>query len=81
MDLLQHGGQRIFRSRMVPEIKGVTTSLNEKSRLVIQGLSDEDNDAIMTQLPTIQRVSQRLVVAIAVSLVRMSLELRNVTQV
>jgi hypothetical protein len=37
-DPAQHGGQRIFRSRIVREIKGVTTGKPyEKSRLVIQG--------------------------------------------
>ena len=50
--------------------------------MVIQGHSDEGKDAILTQSPTIQRVSQRLIVAIAASLLTgdTTLDLRDITQ-
>ena len=63
---------------MVREVKGVTGKPYEKSRLVIQGHSDEGKESILTQSSTIQRVSQRLIVAIAASMGKMSLELDKV---
>lgn len=62
-------GIRIFNSRLVNEIKGKgTKSPYEKSRLVIQAYNDKDKQEILTQSPTIQRVSQRLILALAPSL-------------
>src|SRR5437773_527890 len=74
---------RIFKSRMVREIKGKATDTPyEKSRLVIQGHSDQGKDLVLTQSPTIQRASQRIIVALAPSLLRkgMQLWLRDITQ-
>jgi hypothetical protein len=81
----KHGQVRIFKSRLVREVKGKATGTPyEKSRLVIQGHSDEDKDLILTQSPTIQRASQRLIVAIAASLLATDkdydLWLRDITQ-
>ena len=60
--------KRIFGSRMVDEVKGKETSMPyEKSRLVIQVYSDHGKKEILTQSPTIQRVSQRIIVAMAPS--------------
>lgn len=76
-----HKGIRLFKSRMVREIKDKTGKPYEKSRLVIAGHSDADKVNILTQSPTIQRVSQRLLVAIAACLMSStSLELRDITQ-
>lgn len=77
-----HGRHRIFKSRMVREIKAKSTKPYEKSRLVIQGYNDQGKEAILTQSPTIQRASQRLITAIAPALLatEMSLELRDITQ-
>ena len=81
-----HGGTRIFRSRIVNEVKGkATNSPYEKSRLVVQGYNDSEKEAILTQSPTIQRASQRLMVAVAASLINspkqnISLQLRDITQ-
>jgi hypothetical protein len=75
-------GYRIFKSRMVCEVKGKTMVPYEKSRLVIQGYNDEGKHEILTQSPTIQRSSQRLILALAPSLLEagMSMELRDITQ-
>jgi hypothetical protein len=78
-----HGDAEIFKSRIVNEIKGKTTDKPyEKSRLVIQGFGDAGKEAILTQSPTIQRASQRLILAIAPSLQRRNclLWLRDITQ-
>jgi hypothetical protein len=76
-------GVRIFKSRMVNEIKGKATDAPfEKSRLVIQGYNDDGKEIILTQSPTIQRASQRLIIALAPTLMKrgMSVYLRDITQ-
>jgi len=77
-----HSGYRIFKSRMVREVKGKTMVPYEKSRLVIQGYNDEGKRDILTQSPTIQRSSQRLIMALAPALLDqgMFVELRDITQ-
>ena len=78
-----HGDTRIFKSRMVHEVKGKATDTPyEKSRLVIQGHSDDGKDMVLTQSPTIQRASQRIIMAIAPSLNQkgMDLWLRDIIQ-
>jgi hypothetical protein len=67
----------------VDEVKGKGTATPyEKSRLVIQAFNDEGNKTVLTQSPTIQRVSQRIIVAIAPSLFErgITLHLRDITQ-
>ncbi|RWA03359.1 hypothetical protein EKO27_g11746 [Xylaria grammica] len=79
----QHGDIRIFKSRLVREVKGKTTKPYEKSRLVVQGYNDTEKETVLTQSPTIQRMSQRLILALGPSLVRdfnASGELRDITQ-
>jgi hypothetical protein len=74
---------RIFNLRLVREIKGKTTQPYEKSRLVLAGHSDAEKEAILTQAPTIQRMSQRLILAIGATLIArhgMTCELRDITQ-
>ena len=63
-------GQRIFKSRMVDGgVKGKeTTKPYEKSRLVIQAFNDKGKKEILTQSPTIQRVSQRLIICMAAAI-------------
>ena len=85
-DEAKHGKLRIFKSRIIHEIKGKTTKKPyEKSRLVISGHSDRGKEFILTQSPTIQRASQRLILALAPSLFVMTkkqfgLWLRDITQ-
>jgi hypothetical protein len=67
----------------VREVKGKATSTPfEKSRLVIQAYNDLGKEVILTQSPTIQRVSQRLIIALAPALMEqgMMLWIRDITQ-
>ena len=58
------------------KVKGKSTdSPYEKSRLVIQAYNDEGKEVILTQSPTIQRASQRLVIALAPSLAKIGINL------
>ncbi|KAI0996514.1 hypothetical protein K3495_g11667 [Podosphaera aphanis] len=57
---------RIFGSRFVDQIKNEgTKKAFEKSRLVVQAYNDADKKNILTQAPTIQRVSQRLILILS----------------
>ncbi|KAF1934617.1 hypothetical protein EJ02DRAFT_490487 [Clathrospora elynae] len=83
-----HGGYCIFKLRMVRKVKGKTMVLYEKSRLVVQGYNDKGKHEILTQSPTIQRSSQRLILALAPALLKgdrincngMFVDLRDITQ-
>ena len=82
-DQVKHGHFRIFKSRMVREIKGKgTESPYEKSRLVIQGYNDDEKKTILTQSPTLQRVSQRLIISLSPTLRQrgIHLSIRDITQ-
>jgi hypothetical protein len=82
-DSIKHGKFRIFKSRIVNEIKGkATNSFYEKSRIIIQGYSDDGKKIMLTQSPTIQRASQKMILAMAPTLLKqgMHLWLRNITQ-
>lgn len=80
----QHMGFRLWKTRMVLEVKGKTTDHPyEKARLVVQGYNDQEKHKLLTQAPTIQRMSQRLIFALAPTLMRnynMTCELRDITQ-
>ena len=59
-------GTRIFNSRFVDEIKNKgTEKAFQKSRLVVQAYNDQEKELVLTQSPTIQRISQRLVLCLA----------------
>jgi hypothetical protein len=74
-------GTRIFNSRFVDEIKNPgTDKAFEKSRLVIQAYKDTEKDTVLTQSPTIQRASQRLILSLAAVLPDTTLYLRDITQ-
>jgi hypothetical protein len=78
-----HGNTRIFKSRIVNEIKGkATNTLYKKSRLVIQGYNNEDKETIFIQSPTIQRASQRIIITLIPSFLQLDIDLwlRNITQ-
>ncbi|KHJ35193.1 hypothetical protein EV44_g3713 [Erysiphe necator] len=75
-----HKNIRLFKSRMVREVKGKNENSFEKSRFVIAGHSHADKSYIPTQSQTIQRVSQRLLIAIAAFLQESTrLELRDIS--
>jgi hypothetical protein len=76
---------RIFNSRFVDEIKHPgTPDAYEKSRLIVQAYNDHGKEMILTQSPTIQRMSQRLILALTATLMNSisgtNLYLRDVTQ-
>jgi len=51
-------GVRIFNSRFVNKIKHPSTDKAfEKLRLIVQAYNNQGKDLVLTQLPTIQRVS------------------------
>jgi len=84
-DYNKHGDVKVFNSRFVNEIKGKTTVPYEKSRLVIQAYNDDGKSVILTQSPTIQRASQRVLIALAPSLFRIpgkeiGMWIRDITQ-
>ncbi|KAI0991789.1 hypothetical protein K3495_g16398, partial [Podosphaera aphanis] len=71
---------RIFKSRFVDTVKlAGTPQAFEKSRLVVQGYNDADKSKVLTQSPTIQRSSQRLLLSIAVTR-DLSIFTRDITQ-
>ncbi|KAI6244508.1 hypothetical protein HI914_07351 [Erysiphe necator] len=62
-------GIRIFSSRFVDQIKMAgTPQAYPKSRLVVQAFNDSGKEQVLTQSPTLQRVSQRILLSISVSL-------------
>lgn len=48
-----HGDHRIFKTRLVREVKGKNMKPYEKSRLVVQGYGNSEKEQILTQSPTI----------------------------
>ena len=75
-------GVRIFNSRFVDEMKNIgTAAAFEKSRLVVQAYNDEGKSMVLTQAPTIQRMSQRLILALAAIMIdSCNLYVRDITQ-
>ena len=74
-------GTRIFNSRFVDDIKGKDTDTPyEKSRLVIQAHNDIEKKKVLTQSPTIQRSSQRLILSLAMVKNEMTLNTRDISQ-
>ncbi|KHJ34337.1 hypothetical protein EV44_g0920 [Erysiphe necator] len=73
-------GTRIFNSRFVDEVKNKgTDKAYEKSPLVAQAFNDKGKDFVLTQSPTIQRVSQHVILALSVTL-QLNLYIRDISQ-
>jgi hypothetical protein len=75
-------GVRIFNSRFVDEVKhkGSENEL-KKSRLVVQAYNDDSKHIVLTQSPTIQRISQRIILSIAAMTAETTgLYLRDISQ-
>ncbi len=71
---------RIFNFRFVDEIKhSDIADVYEKSRLVIQTYNDHDKTLVLTQSSTIQRMSQRIILALT-AIIKHNLYLRDITQ-
>jgi Cu2+-containing amine oxidase len=73
---------RIFNFRFVDEIKHSDISdVYEKFRLVIQTYNDHDKTLMLTQSSTIQRMSQRIILALTACIMSdCHLYLRDITQ-
>ena len=74
---------RIFGTRWVDTIKNEgTPNAFAKARLVVQAYKDQGKRSVLTQSPTIQRASQRLLLSIAASTLSGSigLYLRDISQ-
>ena len=73
---------KIFNSRFVNEIKNINTiDAYEKSRLVMQTYNDQGKTEILIQTSTIQRMSQRFILALIVNMSYLSFFLRDISQV
>jgi hypothetical protein len=72
---------RIFNFRFVDKIKHSSTSdAYEKSRLVIQAYNDQNKTLMLTQSLIIQRMSQRIILALTACIFDCHLYLRDITQ-
>ncbi|KAI0992688.1 hypothetical protein K3495_g15497 [Podosphaera aphanis] len=69
---IEHDQVRLFNTRLIREVKGKgTANPYEKTRMVVAAWGDSEKKEILTQSPTVQRASQRLVAAISPSLLAM----------
>ena len=74
-------GIKIFNSRFVDEIKNIdTANAYEKFRLVMQIYNDERKTEMLIQAFTIQRMNQRLILALAASMSHLGLFFRDIFQ-
>lgn len=72
---------RIFKSRFADDVKGATSHVfYKKSRLVIQAYNNQGKKTILTQSPTIQRVSQRLLLCLSMMFSGCKIYLRDISQ-
>jgi hypothetical protein len=72
---------RIFNFRFVDEIKhSDIADVYEKLRLVVQAYNDHDKTLMLTQSSTIQRMSQRIILALTACTSDCHLYLRDITQ-
>ena len=76
---------RIYGLRFVDQVKfpGITDAY-KKSRLVVQAYGDKDKDTVLYKSPVIQRISQRLILALILLLLKSKkvivIYLRDITQ-
>jgi hypothetical protein len=74
-------GTRIFTARFVNEMKNNgTDKAFEKSRLVVQAYNDGDKEYVLTQSPTIQRASQRIILCLGITVGNVRYYVRDITQ-
>ena len=73
-------GTRIFGSRFIDEIKRAGTGMRKKSMLVAQNYQDVGSTRIATKAPTVNRFSQRILLALAPSFDNMQVFTRDITQ-
>ena len=72
---------RVFESRFINQMKNEEIEKAfEKSRLMIQVFNNSKKQKILTQTPIIQRASQRLIIALSLTISQLSLYLRDIIQ-
>jgi hypothetical protein len=73
---------RIFSFRFVNEIKHSEINKAFKNfKLIVQAVKNQNKILVLTQSSIIQRISQRLIICLAVTLSQMKLYLRNIIQI
>ena len=72
--------ERLFGSRFVDTVKYKDGVPFEKSRLVVQAYHDSGKKQVLTQAPTIQRSSQRLILCLTASFPDRNLYIRDISQ-
>ena len=71
----------MFNSCFINEVKIIGMAVvYKKSRLVVQAYNDHKKETIFTQAPTIQQMSQRLILVLAAIQPHLNLFLRDITQ-
>ena len=76
-------GTRLFKARFVDEVKFTgTANAKEKSRMVASGHNDAGKSSVITQAPTVQRMSQRAFISIGAGRLsdEVSFLMRNISQ-
>ncbi|CZS95546.1 related to TY1B TY1B protein [Rhynchosporium graminicola] len=74
-------GARVFNAKFIDQTKFEgTQKAYEKSRLVVQAYNDSGKNQVLTTSPTIQRVSQRLLLVYAVMHPEFKVYSRDITQ-
>lgn len=74
-------GALIFKTRFVDKIKhNSTPDAYHKSCLIFQAYNDDNKHNILTQAPTIQRVSQRILLCCATLITNAKVALRDISQ-
>ncbi|KAI0996966.1 hypothetical protein K3495_g11217 [Podosphaera aphanis] len=72
---------RVFKTRFVDQIKHEgTLDAYHKSRLVVQAYNDAEKKSVLTQAPTIQRASQRLLLCFAMMIPNIKVAFRDISQ-
>ena len=72
---------RVFENRFVDQMKNEgTEKAFEKSRFVMQTFNDSKKYEILTQTSIIQRVNQRLIIALFLIISQLFLYLRDIIQ-
>ena len=71
---------RVFENRFVNQMKNERIEKAfEKSRLIMQTFNDSKKQKILIQISIIQRVNQRLIIALSLIIPQLSLYLRDIT--
>lgn len=73
-------GHSIFGSRFINELKCVGEALIKKSRLIAQNYADDGAISNASSAPTVQKLSQRVLISIAAAFPELRTFVRDITQ-